>query len=161
MKMTRFAEWLRSQHGPGRRYSSARQLAEAAGVSEGTVRKIVATGVVKLETLLKFAGPCDVSPIYLMALAADVDFKELAAEGFEAVVLESPEELQLLKAYRRLPPNVCEGILSVCLSVAGQSLDDLPEWTVPGASLPPNGFQNLSSPSPTPLLSEYDIDSEL
>ena len=98
--MERLVEWLRTQYGrPGAKYRSARQLSLTAEGNENLVKHIEERGVAKVDTLFNLARALDVSPVFIIALAADLNPEELAIQGLQ---IQSPDEAILIDRFRKL-----------------------------------------------------------
>ena len=97
---TELARWLRQQIGPDRRFKSPRQLAVAAGLSQGMVNLIIERGAARPETLKKLAVPLEVPVERLFVKAGWLKSEDLdTGSNWEL----SEDEVELLKRYRELP----------------------------------------------------------
>jgi hypothetical protein len=110
------SQWILSQIGPGRPFSSARQLAIKAGLNQNAVNIIIDKGRAEPETLLKLAEATGTPRIKLFILSGWLSPQDCNAL---ATPLLSVEEEEVLRMYRETPPDL-RGVVLAALRAAWQ-----------------------------------------
>ena len=107
---TQIAQWLSSQIGDDKRFRSARQFAEKAGLNQNTVKGIIRRGRGQPETILALADAAEVNPVDLYYVAGWLTPAHV--NGTSEDHPRSFEEVLLLRAFRAADPLVQKVILS-------------------------------------------------
>ena len=133
---TELVEWLRSQYGPGRKFSTPRQLSIAAGRNQNAVASIEEKGHATADVLVDIArvvGESSLVPFQLMGWLKE----EAIANGLSA------NENYFISLYRSLSPHQRE----VLIEVAGAMIEPASRTRESPPAGPEPGHQQANSES--------------
>tara|TARA_R100001082_G_scaffold107629_1_gene81762 strand:+ start:396 stop:806 length:411 start_codon:yes stop_codon:yes gene_type:complete len=99
-KKTPLVTWVKSLYGPGRRFTSGRQLAFATGKNMSIVSDILNSGKGSVETVLAIADVVDFPKIEALIIAGHLSKKDLSQADIKSNL--KPNEIGLLKDFRSL-----------------------------------------------------------
>ena len=91
--------WARSLYGDGKRYSSGRKLAKAAGRNVNAVNILEDSGEASAELLIDLARAAGTSPTDVLAIAGYLTNEEIGPPTFKVTEAEQG----LIQEYRELP----------------------------------------------------------
>jgi hypothetical protein len=103
-KKTPLVTWVKSLYGPGRQFTSGRQLAFATGKNMSIVSDILNSGKGSVETVLAIAEVVDFPKIEALVIAGHLLKKDLRQADIKSGL--KPDEIGLLKDFRSLDDAV-------------------------------------------------------
>jgi hypothetical protein len=99
-KKTPLVTWVKSLYGPGKQFTSGRQLAFATGKNMSIVSDILNSGKGSVETVLAIADVVDFPKIEALIIAGHLSKKDLSQADIKSNL--KPNEIGLLKDFRSL-----------------------------------------------------------
>ena len=103
-KSTPLVRWVKSLYGPGKQFTSGRQLAFATGKNMSIVSDILNSGKGSVETVLAIAEVVDFPKIEALVIAGHLLKKDLRQADIKSGL--KPDEIGLLKDFRSLDDAV-------------------------------------------------------
>ena len=103
-KKTPLVTWAKSLYGPGKQFTSGRQLAFATGKNMSIVSDILNSGKGSVETVLAIAEAVDFPKIQALVIAGLLSDDDLKQANIKSGL--TPDEIDLLKEFRSLDDAV-------------------------------------------------------
>ncbi len=91
--------WVQAQYGAGKKHSSGRKLAKAAGRNVNAVNILEDSGEASAELLIDLARAAEVSPTEALVIAGYLTAEEVGPSNFKP----TDKERLLVVEYRQLP----------------------------------------------------------